>query len=259
MNHAYSIPLVILALWAGSARAEITTSVVDYQHDGTRLRGYLAYDGAVKDKRPGVLVIHEWWGLNDFAKSKARELAAMGYVAFAADMYGDGITTTEAAKAKELATPFGDRNLRRGRVRAAFDQLRAHPLADPDRIAAIGFCFGGTSVLELAYSGAPVRGVVSFHGGLTAPAEEDLGGISSAFLVLHGADDPMVPPSAIEAFQAGMRKSGADWQMVYFGSAVHAFTNPDAGRAGIDGVAYNEKAAKRGWAYMKDFFDELFK
>jgi dienelactone hydrolase len=148
--------------------------------------------------------------------------------------------------------------LLRARARAALRALSAVPQVDPQRLGAIGFCFGGTAVLELAYAGAGLQGVVSFHGGLTAPRPEELKGIKAAILVLHGADDPHVTPEAIAAFQSAMRQGGLDWQMVSFGNAVHTFTNPAAGSNKASGSAYNAKAARRSWQYMQDFFKEIF-
>jgi dienelactone hydrolase len=247
----------ILAL-AASARAELVSKPVEYTQGGTVLEGYLVWDNALKGTRPGVMVVHEWWGLNDFARNRADELARMGYVAFAADMYGKGVSTTDAKKATELSTPFRGTPLMRERVRAAFDVLLQQELVDPRRTGAIGFCFGGTAVFELAYSGAAVAGVVSFHGNLPAPKTEDYANIKASILALHGANDSFVTPEVIDQFQKAMREAGVDWQMAYFGGAVHSFTNPDAGKFGIEGIAYNEKAARRSWEYMKSFFDEVF-
>jgi dienelactone hydrolase len=253
----YGLIVVALLVLAGVARAELVSKPVDYSHDGVALQGYLVYDDAVKGKRPGVLVVPEWWGLNDYAKKRADDLARLGYVAFAADMYGKGVVTTDPKKAAELSGPFHGTPLMRTRARAGYDVLVKNELVDPARTAAIGFCFGGTAVLELAYSGAPLAGVVSFHGDITAPKPEDYSNIKASFLVCHGANDGFVKPEAIDAFQKAMRDAGTDWMMVYYGGAVHSFTNPDADKYGIPGVAYNEKAARRSWANMKTFFDEI--
>ena len=253
-----SLIVLVLLVVATAARAELVGKPVDYTHDGVALQGYIVYDNAVKGKRPGVLVIHEWWGLNDYAKKRADDLARMGYVAFAADMYGKGVVTNDASKASELARPFYGTPLMRTRARAGYDVLVKHELVDPARTAAIGFCFGGTTALELAYSGAPIVGAVSFHGSLPAPKPEDYPNIKASILACHGADDTFVKPEDIAAFEKAMRDSKADWSMTSYGGAVHSFTNPDAGKAGIPGVAYNEKAALRSWAQMKTFFDEIF-
>jgi dienelactone hydrolase len=250
--------LLVLGM-ATASYGKIVTQSVPYKQDGTALEGFLAYDDAVKGKRPGVLVVHEWWGLNDFAKKVTERLAQLGYVAFAADMYGQGKVTKNPDQARVWATEVrGNTALMRERAKAGLKVLAQNKLVDPQRLAAIGFCFGGTAVLELAYSGADVRGVVSFHGGLTAPQPGDLKNIKASFLVLHGADDTHVTPEAIAAFQDGMRKAKADWQMVLFGNAVHSFTNPEATGLNLPGVAYNAKAASRSFKYMELFFNEIF-
>jgi dienelactone hydrolase len=250
--------LMVLGM-ATASYGEIVTQAVPDKQDNTDLEGFLAYDDTVKGKRPGVLVVHEWWGLNDFAKKTAERLAKMGYVAFAADMYGKGKVTTDPEQARVWATEVrGNPPLMRARARAGLKVLAQNKLVDPQRLAAIGFCFGGTTVLELAYSGAEVRGVVSFHGGLTAPKPEDLKNIRASFLVLHGADDTHVSAADIAAFEDGMRKAQADWQMVLFGGTVHSFTNPEATGLNIPGVAYNARSAARSFKYMELFFNEIF-
>jgi dienelactone hydrolase len=207
-----------------------------------------------------VLVVHEWWGLNDYAKRRAEQLAQLGYVAFAADVYGDGFNTTSPDEAGKRSGVFrNDRAAGRQRLRAALDTLRQNKLVDPKRIAAIGYCFGGTCVLELARSGADIAGVVSFHGSLATQMPASPGAVRAKVLVCHGADDAFESPDDIAGFQKEMREAGTDWQMIYYGGAVHSFTNPDAGKSGIAGVAYNERADKRSWEAMKSFFAEIFK
>jgi len=247
-----------MVLVASAAQAKVVTQAVPYQHGEVQLEGWLAYDDAVTGRRPGVLLVHEWWGLNDFAKHQAEELARLGYVAFALDMYGRGVVTTDRQEAQKLSGQFHGQPLMRERARAGLQVLSKHELADPSRLAAIGFCFGGTTVLELAYSGAELRGVVSFHGGLTAPSPEDAAKIKARILVCHGADDPFVPAEKITAFQEAMRTAGIDWQMIYYGRAVHAFTNPSVDGAGIAGAKYDADAARRSWQAMRMFFDEVF-
>jgi dienelactone hydrolase len=255
----YSIPLAMILLAAVNAHGAIHTEWVQYRHGETALEGYLAYDDAVKGRRPGVLVVHEWMGLGDYAMKRAEQLAGMGYVAFALDMYGKGVRAKTPEEAAKLSGIYkGDRPLMRGRAQAGLDELRKQPLVDPARIAAIGYCFGGTTVLELARSGADVAGVVSFHGGLGTPQPAGAKNIKGKVLVLHGADDPHVPAAEVAAFQDEMRKAAVDWQMIYYGGAVHSFTNPGAGKDASTGVAYNEKADKRSWEAMKTFFKELF-
>jgi dienelactone hydrolase len=248
--------LVLLSL--AKMEAKVVTETVEYRQDGTVMQGLLAYDEALPGKRPGVLVVHEWWGLNDFAKHKAAELAGLGYAALAADMYGNGRTTADPEEAARLAGDLrGNPELLRARARSALEALAAAPRVDPQRLAAIGFCFGGTTVLELAYSGADLAGVVSFHGGLPRTQPDDLKRLKARVLVLHGADDPHVAAADIAAFEQAMRQAGADWQMVYFGGAVHGFTNPATGHNKASGVAYDARAARRSWRYMQDFFQEI--
>ncbi len=246
---------------APKANEEVRTHDVDYSQGDTALEGYLAYGHAEKDTRPGILVIHEWWGVNDYIKRRTEQLAALGYVAFAADIYGKGIRATKREEAMALAGKFrsgNDRSLLRARANAGLNVLRKNPMVDPKRIAAIGYCFGGMAALELARSGADLAGVVSFHGGLATPSPDDARNIKGKVLVLTGADDPGVKPDQVIAFQDEMRKAGVDWYLVSYGSAVHGFTNPANGTDNAQGVAYDEKADKRSWRAMKDFFEEIF-
>ncbi len=252
-----SLALLLLAF---SAEAKVQTKVVEYTQGGTTLEGFMAWDDAVHAPRPGVLVVHQWMGLTDYERMRAEQLAGLGYVAFAADVYGKGIRPKDTKQAAAEAGKFrGDRALLRERVRAGLDVLRNDKMVDPKRIAAIGYCFGGTAVLELARSGADIAGVVSFHGGLDAPDPHDGKGIKAKVLVLHGADDPSNPPERIAAFQQEMREGNVDWQMIYYGGAVHAFTQKSAGDDPSRGVAYNERADRRSWQAMRDFFAEIFK
>lgn len=245
---------------AVSAQAALHTETVEYKHGDTTLKGYLAYDTAVKGKRPGVLVVHEWWGLNAYAKRRADMLAQLGYVVFAADMYGDGFNTTSPDEAGKHAGEFqSNRPFGRARLTAALELLRKQKLCDSKRVAAIGYCFGGTCVLELARSGADIAGVVSFHGSLNTPNSADEKNIKCKVLVCHGANDGFEPTEEVAAFQKEMRDAGVDWQMNIYGGAMHSFTNPDADKFGIPGVAYNERADKRSWEAMKLFFAEIFR
>jgi dienelactone hydrolase len=244
------------------ATVDVVAEYVTYEHDGTPLQGYLVHDPKIEGERPGVLVVHAWWGLDDFAKERADELARLGYVAFALDMYGKGKVTTDPKQAGAWAGQFRgegvDPGFRRGRVRAGLDVLARSRLVDASRLGAIGFCFGGTTVLELAWSGAEVDAVVSFHGNPTTPSAEEAPGIRASILVCHGADDPLVKPERLRAFESAMRDAKADWQLVSYGSAVHSFTDPDADAHGIAGVGYNREAAERSWAQMRALFEEVF-
>jgi len=252
--------VILISVGTVNAQAALRTEVVEYKHGDVVLEGYLAYDDAVKGKRPGIIVVHEWWGLNPYARMRTGQLAKLGYIAFAIDIYGKGVRAKDPAEAGTLSGIYrGNRPLMRSRANAGLEVLRNHPLADVNRIAAIGYCFGGTVVLEMARSGAELAGVVSFHGGLSTPNPSDAKNIKGKVLVLHGADDPAVPPDQVIAFQDELRKAGVDWQMVSYGGAVHSFTNPEAGNDPSRGAAYNEKADKRSWEAMKTFFGEIFK
>ena len=243
-----------------NAQAGLRTEVIGYKHGDAGLEGYLAYDDAVKGKRPGVIVVHAWTGLDAYTKRRTGQLAKLGYVAFAIDMYGKGVKAKDAEEAARLAGIYrADRSLMRSRANAGLEVLKKHTLTDAKRIAAIGYCFGGGVALELARSGADIAGVVSFHGNLDTPNPEDAKNIKGKVLILHGAADPIVPTDQVIAFQDGMRKANVDWQMVIYGGAVHAFTNPESGDDPSRGAAYNEKADRRSWEAMKMFFAEIFK
>jgi dienelactone hydrolase len=242
------------------ASAEVRTKVVEYKDGDTVLEGYLAWDDAAKGQRPGVLVVHQWMGLTDYEKMRAQQLAGLGYVAFAVDVYGKGVRPKTMAEAGALAGKYkGDRTLLRARVNAGLAVLRGNDMVDPKRIAAIGYCFGGTSVLELARSGADIAGVVCFHGGLDAPNPDDGKAIKAKVLILHGGDDPYSSAKDIAALQQELRAGGVDWQMVFYGGAVHSFTQKAAGSDASKGAAYNASADARSWQAMKDFFVEIFR
>ncbi|MFG0334132.1 MAG: dienelactone hydrolase family protein [Maioricimonas sp. JB049] len=244
---------------ASQARAEIQTKRVTYQDGDTTLEGFLAWD-TEKTQAPGVLVVHQWMGLTKYEQRRCKQLAELGYVAFALDIYGQGVRPENRQQAAELAGKYkSDRDLYRRRLNLGLEQLRGQPNVYPEQTAAIGYCFGGTGVLELARSGAEVRGVVSFHGGLDSPSPEDGKNISAEVLVLHGADDPFVPEQDIQAFIKELNDADVDWQMNIYSGAVHSFTQPMAGNDNSTGAAYNERADKRSWEAMKSFFDEIFR
>lgn len=252
-------PLFTL-LSSAIALAEVRTQVVEYQQGDTVLQGFLAYDDEIEGKRPGVMVVHAWKGLGDYEKQRAKQLAELGYVAFAADIYGKGIRPKTNEEAREQASIYrSNRKLMRDRAQAGLQVLQQYPLTDANQVAAIGYCFGGGTVLELARSGAPVAGVVSFHGNLDTPNLADAQGIKGRVLVLHGAADPLVPDEQVDAFKREMNYANVDWQMVMYGNAVHSFSDPNAGNDPSTGVAYNELADKRSWAAMNRFFAELFR
>jgi len=253
--------LVLAASLVTGTHAALVEKAVIYQQGGATLEGFHVYDDAVAGKRPAVLVIHQWTGLTEYEKRRCRMLAELGYNVFAADIYGQGIRPQPPEAGKEAGKYKGDRTLYRARLTAALDQLKADERTDSSKIAAIGYCFGGTGVLELARSGAEIAGVVSFHGGLdTADGMAAAAGkIPAKVLVLHGADDPFVPVAQVVAFQKEMTDAKADWQMDLYSGAVHAFTQKEAGNDNSKGAAYNEAADRRSWLAMKTFFAELFK
>lgn len=261
MNTKALLPLAALTLAAliQSASAAIKTEVVEYKDGDAVLEGLLAYDDANEKPRPGVLVCHDWTGVGDYAKSRAVQLAELGYVAFCADIYGKGIRPNDPKECAAQAGKYkGDRALLRSRVRAGLDQLLKNKLVEKDKIAAIGYCFGGTAALELARSGAPILGVVTFHGGLNTPTPEDAKKIKCRVLVLHGADDPFVKPAEVEAFKEEMGNAKVDFQIVSYPGAVHSFTRKDAGNDNSKGAAYNADADKDSWTAMKEFFGDIF-
>ena len=251
---------------AVSLSAKIVTKPVAYEHAGVKLEGYLAYDDAkvsADKKAPGVLVVPEWWGLNEYAKGRTEQLAKLGYVAFAADMYGAGVMTTEAKKAGELAGQFYGKPLMAERARAGLDQLLATGLVDAPRVAAIGYCFGGATVQALAFSGAPLAGIVSFHGSLIPPSAEAAAKTKAKILVCHGAVDPFEKPEDIAAFKLALDAGKLDYQFISYAGAIHAFTNPKADEMAkanglVGGIGYNAAADRRSWAHMRGFFNEIF-
>jgi dienelactone hydrolase len=256
----YVLIMMVITLACASAYAGLRTEHVDYKDGDVPLEGYLAYDDTIKGKRPGVIVVHEWWGLNKYIERRTEELAKLGYIAFAIDMYGKGIRADNPQKAGELSGIYTkNRGLMRSRATVGLEVLRKHALTDASHMAAIGYCFGGTTALELARSGAPLSGVASFHGGLDTPNPTEARNIRGSVLVLQGGDDPFNPREKVEAFQEEMRNANVDWQMNIYGGAQHSFTNPDADKYGIKGVAYNKKADERSWEAIKIFFKEIFK
>ncbi len=247
-----------VALAGATAQAAVKTKTIEYKDGGTTLKGVLAWDDAVSGKRPGVLVVHEWWGLNDYAKSRAMELAEEGYVAFALDMYGDDKVTSHGNQAGEWMKQItANVAAWRQRANAGLAVLKAQPQVDAGKVAAIGYCFGGATVMQMAYAGANVKAVVSFHGSLP-PAPADVTAITPRVLVAHGRDDAFIPAERIDAFQKGLDRVGADWEITIYSGTRHGFTNPGAGDYGIDNLAYNKTADERSWAAMMKLFREVF-
>ena len=232
---------------------------IEYHVAGVRYVGYLAVDDAREGRRPGVLLAPEGGGLGDLAKSFARRLAELGYVAFAMDYYGDGATLTDmnqlmARIGALLTAPAPIRVIAAEALKVLADQ----PQTDPARLAAIGYCFGGTTALELARSGAPIKAAVGFHSGLQASEPAQAGAVKAVVLAQLGVEDPIITPEARIAFEAEMAAAGADWRVITYGGAGHSFTNPDAGRLGRPGFAYHEPTDKRSWRAMLDLFEEVF-
>jgi dienelactone hydrolase len=237
----------------------IKTQIVEYREGDTVCEGYLAYDDAKSGKRPGVLVAHEWNGCGEYMHKRCQMLAELGYVAFAADIFGKGNRAKTFPECEAISKAYyEDRQLTRRRAKAALDQLTRQPNVDASKVAAIGYCFGGIVVLELARSGADVKGSVAFHGQLSTPNPADAKNIKGKVLICHGAIDPVVPPSEVAAFEKEMEDAKVDWQFIAYGGAMHTFTNwslPTTPPPGMP-AAYNEKADKRSWQAMRDFFAE---
>jgi dienelactone hydrolase len=243
---------------APAASPSIETRVVEYEKDGVKFHGYLAQPREREGDVPGVLVVHEWWGQNEFAQLQARRLAELGYIAFAADMYGEGRTTDDPQRAGQLAGQlYNDRDLLRSRVGAALDVLSEQPGVDAQRLGAIGYCFGGTVVVELGYSHSKAKAVVSFHGN-PMPAREGDDEIKANMLILHGTADTLVPDDVLEAYSKAMKAREGIYRIIRYQDAKHSFTNPAADVLEMEGVGYDEQAARRSWADMRRFFNEVF-
>jgi len=243
-----------------SASAKIVTKPVDYADEkGTPLHGFVVYDDALEGKRPGVIVVHDWRGITDYTHMRAEMLASLGYIAFAADIYGHDISKDgPPAWTKEITIYKSDRALYRERERAAYRAFLNQSLVDPTRIAAIGYCFGGTGVVEMARDGLDLKGIVSFHGGLDARPLSDGATIKAKVLALCGADDPFEKPDDMKAFEQQLRDNKVDYEITYYGHAVHAFTDAQVDSLHLDGAKYNAAADKRSWQAMSDFLKEIF-
>lgn len=254
-----AIAALVLFACTPAALAEVQTRVVQYIDEDVPLTGHLYWDDAVEGQRPGILVIHEWWGLNDYAKKRARMLAELGYVAFAADMYGNDQVTDQPEQASNwMQEVTADVELWVQRADLGLAQLNASDLVDPSKTAAIGYCFGGGTVLHMAYANSDVRGVVSFHGSMPAAPAEAKGKIGPKILVLHGQADSFVAPEVVTNFQDKLEEAGANWEMDIYGGVRHGYSNPDASDYGIENLKYDAQADARSWARMQAFFDEQF-
>lgn len=267
MKRIFTIAAVLSLTFAVPALAvtkhDVEGKEVNYSAKDVVMKGYLAWDKNVKGKRPGVLVVHEWWGLNDYARRRARMLAELGYTALAVDMYGGGkqaLHPDDASKfSSELMKNF---DTAEARFMAALDHLKAQDTVEPDKIAAIGYCFGGGVVLNMARQGVDLKGVASFHGNLTAVKPARPGEIKARILVMQGGDDKFATTEQIEAFKKEMKNAGAHFRVIVYPGAMHSFTNPDADKYGKEfnlPLAYNAKADKESWAELKKFLKAIFK
>lgn len=242
-------------------RSGVTTRSVDYKIGEAEFQGFMATPGAAMERKtPAVVIVHDWMGQRDFDSTKATELAKLGYVAFACDMYGKGVRPKDAGEARAETTKlYTAPDTLRERINAAIKLLKDEKAVDPAKVCVMGFCFGGAVSLEAARSGTDIAGVISFHGGLATQKPATADTLKAKVLVLHGADDPYVPQKDIDALYKEMRDAKADWQFVAFGNSVHSFTNPAAGNDNSKGAAYNAKADARSWEMMKDFLAEVTK
>lgn len=256
----FVLALVWLAQVAPPIQAKVHTMPVAYQDGDTELEGYLAYDDKVEGARPAVLVIPEWWGLNDYAKKRAEMLAELGYVGFAVDMYGKGNVTKDPKQALQWANAIrSDKDKWLQRIEAGLAKAKEFKQVDAKRIAAIGYCLGGSTALQLALSGADVAAVISFHGALpgditVAQAKAAKGSI----LICHGAADSFIKEETAQKFRAVLDEAGADYTFIYYGGAAHSFTNPDADAAKVPGLAYQKAADMRSWAHMRQLLEDKF-
>jgi dienelactone hydrolase len=251
--------ILIFLVFQTAVQAKVVTKTVPYRHNGVTLEGYLAYDDAAKGKRPGVLIVHEWWGLNDYARRRAEQLAAMGYQAFALDMYGKGKVTQHPNQAGEWMKQINQNiDTWRNRALAGLEVLIKAPNTDKKRIAAIGYCFGGATVQQLAYGGADLKGVASFHGSLIPPTNIRASDVNAKIMINHGSADPFIKPAQVQNYLTAMEQSGLDWQVIIYSGAKHSFTNPAADKVGMPALSYNKAADHRSWRHMKMFFDEIF-
>lgn len=257
------IGTLLFTLALGAANAAVVTREIDYTVEGTTLKGYLAYDDAIEGARPGVLVVHEWWGMNDYARKRARMLAELGYTAFALDMYGDGKQAHHPDDAGKFSSAvMKNQALARARFNGALEVLRGQETVDPNRIAAIGYCFGGAVALQMARYGADLKGVVSFHGNLAPVSPAEPGAVKTKLLVLTGGADPFVPAEQVEQFEQEMDAAKADYRVIVYPGAKHSFTSPEADKYGKEfnlPLAYDKAADEASWKEMRDFFDQVLK
>ncbi len=251
------LSILSLFLLAVNAEAKVKGEAVEYKENGVTLKGFIAWDDAVTEKRPGILVVHEWWGINDQIRNRAKQLAELGYVAFALDMYGEGEATDHPKKASEMMEHLQkNEELLLSRANAGLEILKKNEMVDTSKLAAIGYCFGGYVVLKMAYSGVDLKSLVTFHGSLPVP--EDTSKIKPEILICHGREDTFIPEKNVKGIKEAFDKNGIKYKFISYADAVHGFTVPDADKRGINGIGYNEKADKESWQEMQDWFKMSF-
>jgi len=263
MNSYKVITILLFMLGSSVVNAKLVEKDVNYSANGTNFKGYITYDDKTKGSRPGVIVVHEWWGHNDYVRKRARMLAELGYTAIALDMYGDGKQADHPKDAGKFASAIaGNLPEAEKRFMAAYQLLQEQEQTDKTKIAAIGYCFGGGIVLAMARRGVDLKGVASFHGSLGVGAPAEKGKVKAQLLVLNGKDDPFVKPEQIKAFKKEMKQAGVKYKFVNYRGAKHAFTNPDADKFGEKfsiPLAYNKKADEKSWKKMRKFLNKVFK
>ncbi|HEY2784816.1 MAG TPA: dienelactone hydrolase family protein [Fimbriiglobus sp.] len=255
----FGAALMVIAT-AGAAGAAIQSEPVEYEFQGTKMKGVIYYDDAKSDKRPGVMVVHEFWGLDDYAKMRAEMLAKLGYVALACDMYGDGKHTEHAADASKFAGEArANKTVWLGRADAGLKVLKENKFVDPKKLAVIGYCFGGSTAIQVALAGTPdVLAVVSFHGALPTPSVDEVKHVKAKVVVCHGADDGFVTADVVKKFRDAFDRAGVKYTFVAYPGAVHSFTVKGAENKGLKGIAYNKNADEKSWALMRETFEEVF-
>ncbi len=258
----FVVGVLLLQCGKQTAPSNLQHEEVTYKVDTLSMKGYLAYDAAIKEKRPGILVVHEWWGHNAYARKRADMLAQLGYVALAVDMYGDGKQADHPGDAMKFASQvMQNMDQAKARFTAGLEKLKSYPAVDPQKIAAIGYCFGGGVVINMARMGVDIEGVVSFHGSLATQMPAQKGAVKAQILVCNGADDSFVTPEQIEAFKQEMDNAGVKYQFISYAGAKHSFTNPDADLFGQKfdmPLAYNAEADQKSWEDMKSFLNKIF-
>lgn len=256
------LAVLLLLCWNAPVQGAVVGEEIKYSNGGVSMTGYLAYDDSIKEKRPGILIVHEWWGHNEYVRKRGAMLAQLGYTALALDMYGDGKTAEHPGEAGKFAAEVRQNlPIATERFKAAMKVLEEHNTVNPEKIAAIGYCFGGGIVLQMARQGLDLDAVVSFHGSLATDAPAGPGDVKARILVCHGAEDKLVPAEQVESFKREMKNAGADYRFISYPNAQHSFTNPEADtyaeKFNIP-VGYNSDADKKSWQDMQDFLKEVF-